>query len=206
MSETAVEAKPRRTRGTAYTASEIERGLIELVACNGNARQAAANLDQDPSIRSIPYQTLTGWKSSVHANRYREIRAELLPQIREHAADEHMALVSASMAVETEFLEALKGKAADIPARDLPGAVRNLATGAAIHTEKAQLLNDQPTERRSIDLAGTLQELKAMGADPKVVLNLTPSSEETIKEDDDKGPALREPPSSPPSDDQSSTA
>jgi hypothetical protein len=84
------------------------------------------------------------------------------------------------MEAEALLVDRLKDNVNDIAPRDLPGAIRNVAVGSAVHTEKAQLLNDQPTERRAVDLAGTLAELKSLGVEPKHVLDLQPESEEEI--------------------------
>lgn len=165
----------------AYSTADIERALIEVAACNGNVRQAEANLGADPDARAVPKSTLHEWKTQLHAERYAAIRAKQLPKIREQAADQHMALAQRSMEVEADLLALLAEKRAELPARDLAGAVRNVAVGSAVHTEKAQLLNDQPTERRAIDLPGTLQELKSLGVEPKHVLNLTPVAEEDVE-------------------------
>lgn len=44
------------------------------------------------------------------------------------------------------LMERVENESADIPARDLPGAIRNVATAAAISTDKALLLRGRPTQ------------------------------------------------------------
>lgn len=177
---TEIAEKPKR-EVEAYTTADIERALTEVAACNGNVRQAEANLDADPDARAVPKSTLHEWKTRHHVERYAAIRAEQLPKIREQAADQHMALAQRSMEVEDDLLALLAAKKDELPARDLAGAIRNLSVDSGVHTQNAQLLNDQPTERRAIDLPGTLQELKSLGVEPKHVLNLTPVAEEDVE-------------------------
>lgn len=180
MTETAI---AERKRGR-YTTAEIERGLTELAACNGNSRAAEENL-REAGMR-IDHATLWQWQRKTYPDRYEEIRADQLPRIREQAADEHMALAAQQMEVNGLVLKRLKDNVNELAPRDLPGAVRNLSVSAAVETEKAQLLNDQPTSRVASDLPGLLKEIKSMGVDPEVVLEAEVVSEEDVTESDEQ--------------------
>ena len=154
----------------------IERGLMAVAAHNGNTRKAAAFLAED-GIK-VDHSTLWEWARKRHVKRYEELRAEILPQIRAQAADQHMDLAGAQMEANKLIVERLKGEVDEIPSRDLPGASRNMSVGAAVETEKAQLLNDQPTEiRKHRDASEIIKSLKARG----VLLEATVISEETIE-------------------------
>ena len=130
---------------------------------NGNSRRARDFLAQD-GIK-LSHQTLREWATKRHVERYAAIRADYLPQMRAQAADEHMDLAERAMQNNALILDRLSANVGELPVKELPGAARNMAVTAGVHTEKAQLLNDQPTQRVAIDLKGTLKELKSMGVE-----------------------------------------
>lgn len=152
--ETALRLDPPFTEDT-----RIERGLMALAANNGNARKASKFLAEDGI--EVPHQTLWRWANKVHAKRYEEMRADALPKVRAQAADAHMDLMTRNMELEVDLLEDLKENRHKLEPRDMSTAARNAAVGTAIHTEKAQLLNDQPTEiHKQRDASEILRQLK----------------------------------------------
>jgi len=173
MAEIAEKPKQIQRR---YGAPEVTRALTAVAYANGNTRKAARDLAED-GIR-MDDSLLWRWKSEQHVEEYERIRQTILPQIRRQAGDEHLDLASRQMAVNRQILERLGKEVDDLPAKELPGASRNMSVGAAVETEKAQLLHEQPTERRAVDLPSMLKELQSLGVEPKKVLNLEPVSEE----------------------------
>lgn len=157
---------------------EVERALLALAESSGNAEAAARMLEAD-GLR-IDSRTLRRWRSDTHAERYATIHGEVLPKLRAKAADRHMALAELQMDVSQAMTERLGAGLEDIPVRDLPGGIRNVDTAAAINTDKAALLRDQPTQivRRSFD--EIKRELRAKG----VILD------GTVVDLDDERPAL----------------
>lgn len=163
---------------------KIELGLIAVARHNGNTRKAAKELEAGG--HPIPRQTLYNWVSRQYKDEYLEIREKVLPFVRAHAADRHMAMAESLAKANEKIVSRLSANVDEIPPRDLPGAARNLSVATAVETEKAEMLNDQPTHRVAIDLQGTLAELKSLGVEPRRVLNLTPTVEEDVP-DDEKG-------------------
>lgn len=163
--------KPKRTEVDFAVDQKLERALLAVAAFNGNTRKASAFLKETDSYE-IPHQTLWYWARKEHVERYEAIRREVLPHIRAQAADEHMELAELQMEANRKIVTRLTANIDELPIKELAGASRNMSVGAAVETEKAQLLNDQPTHRSAVDLLGTLQELKALGVEAKRVLNL----------------------------------
>ena len=90
----------------------------------------------------------------IHPQRYEEVRARELPRLREFLAEKHTAAAERYLRLEQRVAERIDETLGEIPARDLPGASRNLAVSGAVHTDKAQLLRDQPTavvQHRSVE-------------------------------------------------------
>lgn len=147
---------------------EIERGLVEVAAANGNVRAASKALAEQGV--KVPKTTLHRWATDTHADRYLQIQAELMPRIRARAAEQHMELADRGMQLEHKVLEKLDSEVDEIPARDLPGAARNIATGAAIHTDKASVLRGEPTQILARhDIAEVTRSLRAKGIELEVV-------------------------------------
>lgn len=161
-----------------FTADErIERGLLAVAAFNGNSRKAAEFLAGDGL--EIPHQTLWNWANKVHIDRYEEIRSERLPRVQAAAAERHMELMAQNMDLEGKLLDDLDAKRHELAPRDISTAARNAAVGTGVHTDKAQLLNDQPTEiRKTRDATELLRALKEKA--PGLFIEGTVVSEETL--------------------------
>ncbi len=154
-------SKVVRTRD--YSTAQVQRGLLAVAVANGNARKAAADLAEDPEGFKVPHRTLYGWKKR-EATSYEEIRAKLLPRIRAEAAEQHMRLAEHQASVAGKMTERLEQEIDDIPARDLPGGIRNVTTAAAVHTDKAAVLRGEASvvvEHR--DASEVIRALKAKG-------------------------------------------
>lgn len=142
--------------GRHYTIDEIHAGLLAVAYHNGNTRKAGEQVD-------IPYRTLAGWKKKK-AEQYEAIRAELLPRVAAEAAEKHSALADAEMEVSHQILARLRENVGELPARDLPGALRNTDTGAAINRDKAAQLREMTTEKAEMpDINATLRALQSAG-------------------------------------------
>ena len=124
--------------------SEEQRELaLQAVAIYGSTtlaerRLKAAGLD-------IARQTLDGWKTE-HADRLEQIRATVLPQLREKMAEESEALAFAYMQEERDTLEHFAGKRDELTAKDASQAIKNLSIARGVSTDKASALRGLPSE------------------------------------------------------------
>jgi hypothetical protein len=163
---------------------KVEKALLTVAEKMGNCRQAQKALAKD-GIK-VAHQTLWEWTRRRHVERYEELRAKALPKIRAELVGEHIELARLNMEAEAATLK--EYRAADLPARDRPGAARNFAVGGAIHTEKSEELSAGPPLRVKIDLQGVLAELREMGVDPHIVIDAEVLSEEDVEPQPDIGP------------------
>ena len=155
---------PQKRTRTSYTEEEIERGLVATALASGNTRLAAEILAREGL--PIPRSTLQSWVRRIHPQRYEEVRARELPRLREFLAEKHTAAAERYLRLEQRVADRIEDTLEEIPARDLPGASRNLAVSGAVHLDKAQLLRDQPTtvvQHRSIEEVE--RELRAHGVE-----------------------------------------
>lgn len=148
--------KPRH-----YTKPEVELGLAALAVHLGNTRQAHKSLKARGT--EIPAKTLERWKRSTHVERYREVRAELAQTVKAEVAEEARSIARDALEGARELVAGTRKEQGEIPARDLPGAARNLSVSAGILLEKANLYDDGPTHIVKHDLSALLRQLKDRG-------------------------------------------
>jgi hypothetical protein len=133
----------KRTPARRYTEQEIDQGLFALAWMSGNSRRAASLLATQQV--HIPASTLADW-TKRYPDRYARVRVETLPRLNADLAEQHTALAQAGMDLEDELRRKIVEQQAEIPARDLPGALRNVATSTGIHSDKARILRGEPTQ------------------------------------------------------------
>ena len=182
----------RALPGSRYTDREIERGLVALALFSGNRRRASKALDQQGL--SIPDSTLRDWRET-YSGWYAEVQAKTMPRIRELAAEQHSDLAQLEGGAARKLLDRLIAEYQEIPARDLPGAIRNLDVGAAVNRDKAAMLRgentDTPTPMRSV--SEIILALKAKGFDPsKLSLTQTVEVSEDPRPDSIEGTATEQ--------------
>jgi hypothetical protein len=79
---------------------EIERGLLVVAELGGEYRKASEALKADGI--GISAKTLEKWVNHIHTERYAEVRAQVLPQIREQAREKHEDLIERWMVSEQD--------------------------------------------------------------------------------------------------------
>ena len=143
-----------------------EVALREIAACDGSLKQAVEAL----AAKGIQAErgALKALKNYAMPAEYRRICTELASQKEEAQAAEHEYRARQALDAEEVYLRRAKKELPNVPARDLPGAVRNFATAAGIHSDKARVLRGQPTtitETRSAqDIVRRLVEMKVLEA------------------------------------------
>jgi hypothetical protein len=146
-----VEPKRARTRPT-YADAEIERGLLAVAAANGDTSRAARFLEEHEDLAIDP-RTLWRWSRQRYVDRYQRVRADVLPVIRKEVADDFIALIRKQVAAARKLTDQIDAKA-DAPEnrdrvrhlRELASANKDMGIASGISKDKAQLLDDQPTQ------------------------------------------------------------
>jgi hypothetical protein len=133
-----------------YDLKTVEAGLLALASWRGSPTNASRTLAEQ-GIK-IPKETLQTWKK-VHAARYHEIEAEILPHIRQALAAHQELIARRASEVALDMIELTATQMKEIPARDLPSAVRNMEVTAATATDKHSILHGLPSEIRQTDSA-----------------------------------------------------
>ena len=144
-----------------YTDQEVERGLTALALASGNSKRAEAALAE--TGLKVSAATLRGWKTRTYPKQYATVREEILPAIREQLAEQHTELAGSLANLATKISARLEENYDKLEPRDLPGALRNVATSSAIHTDKASQLRQEPTSVIVHDHGYAIAQLRRKG-------------------------------------------
>jgi len=164
MTETAVAEKPSRADvelNVDRDAGSVQRALLALVACNGSSRKAERLLAED-GIR-VDHSTLDYWRKNNHKEEYERLREQMLPEIRKRQADAHRALEQRQLKVSKQAAKIIAQRLPRMEDKDLINAMGKADIGSGIHAEKAQLLDDQPTQIVKRSAREVLRSLEGKG-------------------------------------------
>jgi hypothetical protein len=164
VTELAERAKVPHPHRKNYTDLEIDAGLTAYAICSGRMKLAAA-LVKEQSGMEIPAETIRSWASRSYPDRYQRIRLEVAPKLQTQMADTHQALAQTAAEMEAEAVEKLQAriKQGDVEDKDLANIYKATAIAGGIHTEKAELLNGRPTQRKERTAAEVLRGLQGKG-------------------------------------------
>lgn len=179
------ELEPTRTHqpSECYPVATVERGLLALALHGGNASRAARELEERGT--PVPRTTLQHWMAQTHAERWEEVRREVVPRLQEKIAQEAESAALGYAERVQATLDRYDETVAELKPAEVAGALRNLSTGFGISVDKMNAVRGNPTQiiehRRSPDeiMAG----LRAAG-----VLVIDSNAEE-IDEPDELPPA-----------------
>lgn len=136
--------------------------LTTLAACSGNSREAERRLAKLDI--TLDHSTIWEW-GKKYAEDYQRIRSEMLPRLREEAADRHRALEQRQLEDSLAAADLIRGRMPKMEDRDLINAMGKLDIGSGIHAEKAQMYDGLPTHIVRRDATEILRELKSMGVE-----------------------------------------
>jgi len=153
----------RRERGQRHTEEEIEAGLTEVALSAGSTTLASQRLAERGI--DISRSVLEQWKNRRQVERYARIRDQQAAAIQRRVAAQHEDLAQRAVAVAEKTLDRVEEELPNIPARDLPGALRNIATTAGISSDKLMVLREKPLSPSGPprDVAEVVHSLEALG-------------------------------------------
>jgi hypothetical protein len=109
-----------------YEPDKIESAL-EVLAATGSPTRASRQV-------GIPEATLRHWRDNLYADRYEEICQEIAPRLKQRAIDASIQFINQAADKEAELLDSITVQ--DLEPKDRPGALRNVATAAALRNDK----------------------------------------------------------------------
>jgi hypothetical protein len=155
-----------------YGEEDVEHGLQAMAIASGNSRKAEALLKQ-AGYRTPDHTTLNRWATRLHRERYRILQHEMRDELNARRADTHQALSQAYGEIEWEILERLRDKLPEMKGGELATAANKFSIASAVHTDKARIHRDEPTEitAQQVDPIEALRKLHHMG----VITGLNPA-------------------------------
>jgi len=144
-------------------APEIRVALEVLAANAGSLAPTCRQLEEEG--RPVSKDRLKKWSRVEHPDMYREARIAQAERVKEFLADKHHAAAIRDLEIEQEVTERLKAK---LQAKQLSeNAELNLkgkaGLGSAIHTQRGQELNGEPTQRIQVDISQIQSNLEKKG-------------------------------------------
>ena len=144
-----------------YGDEQIELALIAVAYSNGNTRKASGELKS--AGLKIPHKTLWRWSREQHVQRYEQVRTKVLPPLRARAAENFRDIAARQASAAAKMTDRLEKEVDQIDAKDLPKGVQAVTTAAAISVDKAEKLDDQPTQIIQHSPSDILRALKGKG-------------------------------------------
>jgi hypothetical protein len=113
----------------------------------------------------IPIRTLTQWCYQDYRKEYFELREKVLEEKKAFHAEQALNLAARNREAEALLHDELILNVKDIDARDLPGAIRNHAVAAKLHTEEAAGLRGEANVSINVkyEAVDLLRAMKAKG-------------------------------------------
>lgn len=130
---------PRNGRGggrEGYDDETVELALTAVALSGGSASRACRRLKDEHGV-TLRRGTLEHWVRATHAAQYAEIRDRRAGEVQRKVAAQFEDVAIESSEVTMEMLTRLRQEVPDIPTRELPAAVRNLANGRGDRHEQA---------------------------------------------------------------------
>lgn len=163
--------KKRHPHRKDYTDQEIDAALSALAICSGHLDKAHALLKDEIGYH-VPRDTIRYWSRTSRVERYERIRQQVSAQLQAQMADTHQRLAEGAAELEAKTIERLNERlnTAQVEDKDLANILKNSALSSGIHVDKAQLLNNRPTQIVERPASEVLRALQAKGIDvPEVV-------------------------------------
>jgi hypothetical protein len=151
-------SKTARRRGD-YSDAEVEKALIALAMCSGNASRASRELEGVGF--KISRTTLSTWKQS-HAERYRELQEKIQPEINAEIAETSEALVRRITGVEWQAIEKIEEELPSMTGTQAATALQRLTWSKGVNADKSRTYRDLPIEIRRTDAAGTVDAMRVL--------------------------------------------
>lgn len=144
-------------------APEIRVALEVLAANAGSLAPTCRQLEEEG--RPVSTDRLKKWARVEHPDMYREARIAQAERVKEHLADKHHAAAIRDLEIEQEVTERLRAKMqAERLSDQSELALKGKAgLGSAIHTDKGQQLNGEPTQRVQVDISQIQSNLEKKG-------------------------------------------
>lgn len=158
------EETPRSTALKPHASdAEIERVFACLARNSGNLNRTTRELKANGDI-APDRSTILRWRRAF-SDRYERIRQEVIPQIREDLAEQHVELAAKQIEASHALLDQLMENREELKPHQIAPALGKVDVGSGIHTQRAKELRESPIlqELGKQTAAQIMDALKAKG-------------------------------------------
>ena len=167
---TASAKKPGRPP-RAFDAEQITRGLVQVIACAGNASEADRRLRAEDKTWRVPLRTLQEWHTDTHAHRYRQLERDHGRELEALAIDSARRTLTLAAEVELLGLTQMREELQARKARDPSQMALNASKIKSANVDQVLKLTGRPTEvvehRNADDLLDSLAKKLGLALEPE---------------------------------------
>lgn len=140
-----------------YTEPQIAVALEALAFNSGNVTKTVEQLSEEGW--RLSKGRLTRWARKDYPERYRQARMDQLERVKEVLADGHHAAAMRDLEVEEKVTQRLEARleAGELTENGELALKGKAGLGSAIHSDKGQMLEGEPTVRVQTDVGQMLQ-------------------------------------------------
>jgi len=142
-----------------YDAELIDRGLLMLAVCAGDAAQAHRRLAADG--HDVPERTLRAWKTDTHPQRYVDLQAAHSAKLEGVLIEGARASALMATRLEQAALQLATEQVEAGEARDPATIARNAAVAKGINVDQVLKLSGRPTVVAEVRNADDLLDIIA---------------------------------------------
>ena len=133
-----------RPPGGQYDEETVERCLTALALHQGMPKRAVEELEGWGLERVPSASALKAWRYGEHRERYHRIAKRVQGEVADVIAAELETLIAREHELAHDLIDRLADNLHLIPAKDLPGALRNVETSKAINVDKWAAIRGRP--------------------------------------------------------------
>lgn len=153
--------------GTRTRSHDDEVNLaLKLLALTSNATLTLEQLEAQGI--SLHRNTLRQWRDKYFPRRYAQIRRELGREVSEEVAGRALERALEADEAEQAYIQAALAKVEEVEPNHLAKNALALANAKSTNVEKAQLLRNQPTEIKRVNVEEAISTLERLGVAKRV--------------------------------------
>lgn len=155
---TEIVPRERGTKANMYPPHVVDTALTVLAVVNGNAHETSRRLEAQgvfkPDGTPIAVSTIRTWAKSTYADRYLEIREQVLPRIKMEMAEKMEGAALHGISIQEQIMSRLEQEIPNLAPKDLGKNLQHVGIATGINSQRSAELRGDPNfrpERTDID-------------------------------------------------------
>jgi hypothetical protein len=132
----------RRPSKTRYNEDQVRAALLQVAHADGSAHRALPGC-REKGLK-VSRKTLERWRDQDHAELYAEVRSQYQSVMQAKHGAQMEDLISTGFSTARRYWQRADEVLEDLPARDVPGGLRNVGVTLAIQVQRGLELREKP--------------------------------------------------------------